>query len=211
MASAPARLVLITPLEFNPEAFARQLADALQAAEVAAVVLALEGTDPAVWRRAAEVLCPITQERGAAFILRDNPALVRELGADGIHVTEGAAAIDAAMSEFKPDLIVGAGDSTTRHGAMVLGERQPDYVVLGRLEPDGDIPATFNLVEWWSEIFQIPCVALCAGDWSTVEDAVSAGADFVALRDLIWSDPAETSDSVRRAAAITAREREDVA
>ena len=56
MSSAPARLVLITPPEFNPEAFARQLADALQAAEVAAVVLDLATDDPAAWRRAAEVL-----------------------------------------------------------------------------------------------------------------------------------------------------------
>jgi thiamine-phosphate pyrophosphorylase len=211
MASDPARLVLITPLEFNPEVFARQLADALQAAEVAAVLLDMETDDPAAWRRAAEVLCPITQERGAAFILRNNADLVREIGADGIHVTEGEPAIESAKTSFKPDLIVGAGDSTTRHGAMVLGECQPDYVLLGRLEPDDDIPATFNLVEWWSEIFQIPCIALCAGDWSTVEEVVAAGADFIALRDLVWTDPAGISESVRRAATIAAREREEVA
>ena len=202
---------MITPLEFEPAALARQLADALQAAEVAAVVLDMGTNDVSAWRRTAEVLCPVTQERGAAFILRDNATLVREFGADGIHVTEGAAAIDAAMISFKPDLIVGAGDATTRHGAMVLGERQPDYVLLGRMEPEGDIPATFNLVEWWSEMFQIPCIALCTGDWSTVEDVVAAGADFVALRDLVWSDPAGISDSLRRAAKIAAREREEAA
>ena len=136
---------------------------------------------------------------------------MREIAADGIHVTEGAVAIDAAMNSFKPDLIVGSGDSTTRHGAMVLGERQPDYVLLGRMEPDDDIPTTFNLIEWWSEIFQIPCIALCAGDWSTVEDSVSAGADFIALRSLIWNDPAGIPESVRRAATIATREREEAA
>jgi thiamine-phosphate pyrophosphorylase len=211
MASAPARLILITPLDLDPAAFARRLADALQAGEIAAVILDLESDDPVLWRRAAEVLCPIAQERGAAFVLRDTPHIAREVGADGAHITHGVAALDAALDELKPDLIVGAGDCTTRHAAMMLGERQPDYVLLGRMEAEGDISATFNLVEWWSEIFQIPCVALCADDWSTVEEAATAGADFIALRDLVWNEPTGVGEAIGRAARIAARVREEAA
>jgi len=208
MATEPARLVLITPLEFRPEEFARQLADALQAADVAAVILDTSHEDPAVIRHAAQVLCPIAQERGAAFLIRDNPGLVREVGADGIHVTTGGASVRDAMTSFKPDLIVGAGDTTTRHAAMLLGEHQPDYVLLGRLEEEEDIPATVTLVEWWTDLFQIPCVALCTGDWSTTAEAVTAGADFIALRDLVWADPAGAADAVLRAATIAAQKSE---
>ncbi len=211
MASAAARLVLITPPEFDPADFARRLADALQAAEISAVILDLATENPAAWRRAAEVLCPIAQERDAAFLLRDSTGLVREVGADGVHVSEGAAALDSALSHLKPDMIVGAGDCTTRHAAMLLGEHQPDYVLLGRMDVEEDIPATFNLVEWWAELFQIPCVALCADNWSTAEDATAAGADFLALRALVWSDPLGVAEAVRRAAAIAARVREEAA
>ncbi|WP_436638959.1 thiamine phosphate synthase [Microbaculum sp. FT89] len=211
MAPAPARLVLVTPPDFDPADFARQLSDALQTAETAAVILDLSSDDPALWRRSAEMLCPIAQDNGAAFLLHGHPGLVREVGADGVHITHGAAAVESAMGTLKPDLIVGAGDCTTRHAAMLLGEGQPDYVLLGRLDLDGDIPATFNLIEWWSELFQLPCIAMCAEDWTSVEDAVSAGADFVAMRDLVWNEPAGVADAVARAAAIAERVREEAA
>jgi thiamine-phosphate pyrophosphorylase len=211
MASKPARIVLITPPEFDPAAFAPRLADALAVTEVAAVILDLATDDTVAWRRAAEVLCPIAQERGAAFLIRDNVELVREVGADGVHVTRGPQALEDAIGRLKPDLIVGAGDSTTRHAAMVLGERQPDFVLLGRLEADEDIPATFNLIEWWSELFQLPCVAMCAESWDSAETAVAAGADFIALRDLVWNDPSGVSESMQRAKAASTRMREEVA
>lgn len=205
MASGPARLILITPLRFELAEFASRLAEVLRGVNVAAVILDLAGDDPHVWRRAAEVLCPITQERGAAFLVRDRVGLAREVGADGAHVTQGTIAVEDAMGILKPDLIVGAGDCTTRHAAMLLGERQPDYVLLGRMEREDDIPATFNLIEWWSELFQIPCIALCAEDWDHVEDSVTAGADFLALRDLVWNDPAGAPEALRRAARSAVR------
>lgn len=206
-----ARLVLITPSTFDPAAFAPKLADALDAGDVAAVLLDLASEDVADWRRATEVLCPIAQERGAAFLLHNRPDLAREIGADGVHMTLGAEALESAYGLLRPDLIVGAGDSTTRHAAMMLGEHHPDYVVLGRLDPDEDISATHNLVEWWSEIFQVPCVAICSEDWDCVETTVDGGADFIALRDMVWNDPKGASDAVRRALSIAERVREEAA
>jgi hypothetical protein len=52
---------------------------------------------------------------------------------------------------------------------------------------------------------------LCTDDWATVEGAVSAGAEFVALRDLVWKDPSGVSEAIRRAAELAARVREEAA
>jgi len=211
MDNPTARLVLITPPTFEPSAFAPILADALSAGEVAAVLLDLKSEDIADWREATRVLCPIAQKRGAAFLLHNRPELARDIGADGVHMSNGAEALEAAIGLLRPDLIVGAGDCTTRHAAMLLGEHQPDYVALGRLDPEEDIPATHNLVEWWSEIFQVPCVAICAEDWDSVETTVDGGADFIALRDLVWNDSSGAAEAVRRALTIAERLREEAA
>jgi len=49
---------------------------------------------------------------------------------------------------------------------------------------------------WWQEVFETPCVAF-AGASDEVHVLALAGADFVALGDWIWADPAA---SVRAAA-----------
>lgn len=211
MQNTPARLVLVTPTRFDPAEFAPKLAEALDAGDVAAVILDIASEDDADWRRASEALCPIAQERGAAFQLCNHPELARDLGADGVHMTHGADALEAAIRLLRPDMIVGAGDCTTRHAAMLLGEHAPDYVLLGRLDTEGDIPATHNLVEWWSELFQLPCVALCAEDWDTVETTVDGGADFIALRDLVWNHGDGVAAAVEKVLAIAARLRVEAA
>lgn len=210
-ALAPTRLVLVTPIDFDPAEFAPHLADALNAGEIAAVILDLASEDEADWRRATEVLCPVAQERGAAFLLHNRPELARNMGTDGAHITQGADALEKAVRMLKPDMIVGAGDCTTRHAAMLLGEHAPDYILLGRLDPEDDISATHNLVEWWSELFQLPCVALCAEDWEIVEATVEGGADFVALRDLVWKNRDGIAAAVETALSIAERLRVEAA
>jgi thiamine-phosphate pyrophosphorylase len=42
-------------------------------------------------------------------------------------------------------------------------------------------------VEWWAEVFEIPCVGFAA-NLDEVEALAQAGADFVAVGDLVWSD-----------------------
>jgi len=205
------RLVLITPKAFDPKVFAPVLADTLAAGDCASVILDLADADDEAWGAAATTLGPIAQSAGAAFLVHNRPDLAASANADGVHVTGNAAALAAAQDACKPDLIVGAGDCTTRHAAMLLGEHGPDYVLLGRLDAEDDIAATHNLVEWWCELFQIPCIALCAEDWETVDTIVDGGADFIGLRDLVWQNPGGPAEAVRRALAIAGRRHERAA
>ncbi|MBN8899227.1 MAG: thiamine phosphate synthase, partial [Rhodospirillales bacterium] len=65
------RIYLITPPRLEPSAFADRLAAALDAGDVAAVQLRLKDVDDDAWRRAIDVLRPVTQSRGVAFLLND--------------------------------------------------------------------------------------------------------------------------------------------
>ncbi len=204
------QIVIVTPREIDPREFATVLADALAAADVSAVLLDIAASDDASWRSAAEVLGPVAQARGAAFLLRDHARLVVETGSDGTHASESPRALDDALKALRPHFIVGAGDCTTRHAAMTIGERNPDYVFLGRLDGEGDVPAARTLVEWWVDSFELPCVALAADDWSSVEALAAAQPDFVALRDLVWNDPDGPAAALSKAAAVLSASPETV-
>ncbi len=83
---ASCRLYLVTPPVLEPAAFAVQLAEALDAGDVACVQLRLKDVDDDAIRRAVDVLRPVVQARDVAFILNDRPDLAAELGCDGVHV-----------------------------------------------------------------------------------------------------------------------------
>src|ERR1051325_1052719 len=99
MASRPegVRLYLVTPPVRDPGAIADDLAAALNAADIAAVLLRLaEGSEPELIERIAAVRILI-QSNGAALLLDGHPGLVARTQADGAHL-DGAEALKAAAS-----------------------------------------------------------------------------------------------------------------
>jgi thiamine-phosphate pyrophosphorylase len=146
------------------------------------------------------------QERGAALLIEGRPDLVARAGADGAHL--GAiAALQEAIAALKPDRIVGAGGLASRHDAMVAAEAGVDYVMFGEPDVAGKRPsfeAIRERVEWWTEVFEIPCVAYAA---SLSEISAVAAAEFVALAPAILADPrgpeAAIAEAVRRLTAET--------
>src|SRR4051812_4987949 len=97
------RLYLVTPPTFDPPAFRDHLAAALDAGDVAAVQLRLKDAEDDAIRRAANLLRPVAQERGVAFLLNDRPDLAAATGCDGAHV--GA----EDMPATKARRVLGAG------------------------------------------------------------------------------------------------------
>jgi thiamine-phosphate pyrophosphorylase len=183
------RLYLTTPAIADPSAFSPQLGAALDAADVAAVLLRFAETDERTRINCAKALSAPVQRKGAALLLDGHVALVARAGADGAHVT-GLSAFTEAIEQLKPDRIAGIGGLGTRHDAMLAAEQGADYVMFG--EPDfagkrPALPAIEERVTWWAEIFEIPCVGYAAslGD---VASLVAAGADFIALGDFLWRD-----------------------
>ena len=152
------------------------------------MLLRLADADERTQINRVKALAPIVQDKGVALLLDGHANLVARSGADGAHLT-GIEAMNAAIEALKPDWIAGVGGLASRHDAMLAGENKADYVMFGDA-PGGRRPefgAILERVEWWCEIFQVPCVALAAG-MDEIAPLASAGADFIAVGDFIWSD-----------------------
>ena len=190
MERAAPRLYLVTPPVSDPSEVADGLADALNAIDVAAVLLRLAPGDDATQLGRIKALRILIQSNGAALLLDGHAHLVAPGEADGAHLT-GVEAFQTAVPALKPARIVGCGRLTTRHDAMLAGETGADYVLFG--EPDGNdgrpsFEAVLERVAWWAEVLTIPCVAY-AGDLAEAQALTDAGADFIAVGETIWRDP----------------------
>jgi thiamine-phosphate pyrophosphorylase len=186
---APApRLYLVTPQVEDAAEFAHELAAALAAADVAAVLLRLAEIDERTQTNAVKALAPIAQDKGVALVLDGHAGLVARGGADGAQLS-GIEAFLSALGTLKPDRIAGCAGLATRHDAMTAAERGADYVMFGdapvNRQPSFD--AIVERVAWWAEVFEIPCVALAAS-LDEVGPLAAAGADFVAVGEFIWTD-----------------------
>ena len=112
------RIYLITPPRLEPVPFAELLASALDAGDVAAVQLRLKDVDDDTWRRAIDVLRPVTQSRDVAFLLNDRADLVREFGCDGAHVGQEDMPARQARSLMGSDATLGVTCKGSRDLAM---------------------------------------------------------------------------------------------
>jgi thiamine-phosphate pyrophosphorylase len=196
------RLYLATPAIADAHAFAAPLSAALAAGDVAAVLLRLADADERALINRVKALAPLVQDKGAALLLDGHADLVARAGADGAHLT-GLAAFTAALERLKPERIAGIGGLATRHDAMVAAEAGADYVMFGEPNAAGEQPgfaAIEERVAWWAEVFEIPCVGFAASE-DELTPLVKAGADFVALGDWLWREPAAIGECVARAAA----------
>jgi len=202
---APRLYLLRAPLA-EPGAILDQLKTVLTATDVAAVLLRLAPADDRALINRIKALAPTVQDSGAALLIDERIDLVARAGADGAHLN-GSVALLSAVSTLKPQRIVGAGRLPTRHDAMLAAEAGADYVMLGEPDSDGyrpSLPAVVERVAWWSELFEIPCVAY-AERFDEMGELCTAGADFIAIGEAAFADPRgcalALSDAQRRIAA----------
>jgi thiamine-phosphate pyrophosphorylase len=200
------RLFLVIPPLVDLETFPTRLAEALAAAEVAAVLVA-----PGPGQAAEDVarrLVPIVQAAGATALIGDDTRIAGRVGADGVHIATGLGDLRNAMESFRGSRTVGAGNIRSRHTAMEAGELGVDYLLFGR--PHGDThdeahAKTLVLAEWWSELMAIPAVVMAGRSLDSVAEAAATGADFVALHEAVWSHADGPGEAVRKAAAALNR------
>jgi thiamine-phosphate pyrophosphorylase len=198
------RLYLVTPIIEDAAAFAGTLRDAMETANVAAVLLRLKDAGERDLINRIKMLAPVVQSKDAALVLDGHPELAARAGADGAHLT-GIEAFTAAVDSLKPARIAGCGGLSSRDDAMLAGERGADYVMIGDLGAEQrSLDAVLARIEWWSELFTVPCVGFAANS-SEIGPFMTAGADFVAVGDAVWADPrgaaAALADAARQLAA----------
>lgn len=189
----PTRPYLISPPDLQPGAFAALLARALDAGDVGAFQLRLKDVPDAAVLAAGAALLPVCREREVAFILNDRPDLAREMGADGVHVGQADASVAEARALMGDKAVIGATCHNSRHLAMEAGEAGADYVAFGAFFPTAtkQPPAMADpeIIEWWTELFTLPSVAIGGITAQNCAPLVKAGADFIAASSFVWAHP----------------------
>lgn len=192
------QLYLITPPAFDPQTFRATLIEALDGGDVACVQLRLKAADGGladrdVVRKAAEILMPEAQNRDVAFLINDDAELAAELGADGVHVGQEDMNCTQARAMVGKHAIVGVTCHNSRHLAMEAAEDGADYVAFGafystatktpktRAEPE--------ILEIWSSMTTVPCVAIGGITLGNAPTLIEAGADFLAVVAGVWDHP----------------------
>ncbi len=203
------RLYLVTPPKIEPAFFAQVLKGALHAGDVACVQLRLKDASDDDIARAAEILMPVVQLAGAAFILNDRPDLAASIGADGVHIGQDDASYAEARAAMGPNRIVGVTCHNAHHLAIEAAEAGADYVAFGAFFPTTTkdavkAHASIELLSWWSETMVVPCVAIGGITPDNAKPLVDAGADFLAVSSGVWAHEAGPAAAVKAFNALFA-------
>jgi thiamine-phosphate pyrophosphorylase len=194
------RLYLITPPTLPP-GFVDDLARALDGGDVAALQIRLKDAPDDAILRAAEAILPIAQARDVAVLMNDRLDLALKAGCDGVHLGQGDGDHAAARKRLGPDRMLGITCHASRHLAMEAGEVGADYVAFGAFFPTSTKETLHrpepDLLEWWSEMFEIPCVAIGGITAANCAPLVRAGADFLAVVGAVWNHPDGPAAGVR--------------
>ncbi len=186
------QLYLISPLDVGGD-FPQRLERSLIAGGglVSAFQLRVKGLDQHEAARLAEPLQAICAARDVAFIVNDSVALAKRLKADGVHLGQGDGDPKDAREQLGREAQIGVTCHASKHLAMEAGERGADYVAFGAFFPSGTKetehrPAP-DILQWWSALFEIPCVAIGGITPDNCRPLVDAGADFLAVSGAVWN------------------------
>lgn len=196
----PCELYLISPLETGGD-FPEQLEKALCAARVAAFQFRVKGLDQHKAAKLAKPLQEICAKYDTAFIVNDDVALAKRIKADGVHLGQGDMELAEARLILGDDVQIGITCHDSRHLAMEAGEGGADYVAFGAFFPTQtkavSHQADIEILQKWSAIMEVPCVAIGGITPSNAKALIEAGADFIAVSGGVWNDPKGPDHAVK--------------
>jgi thiamine-phosphate pyrophosphorylase len=153
----------------------------------------VKGIDSHEAARLAEPLQAICAAHDVAFIVNDSVSLAKRLKADGVHLGQDDGSPREAREVLGREAQIGVTCHASRHLAMEAGEAGADYVAFGAFFPsstkdkgDAERPEP-ALLAWWSQLFEIPCVAIGGITPENCKPLVEAGADFLAVSGAVWN------------------------
>ena len=201
----PCQLYLISPLDVGGD-FPARLEAALSAASVAAFQFRVKGVEQHEAARLAEPLQAICAAHDTAFIVNDDVALAKRLGADGLHLGQGDGDPKEARRILGAAVQIGVTCHGSRHLAMEAGDAGADYVAFGAFYPTTtktvEHHADPEILTWWQSMFELPCVAIGGITVDNAKALVDAGADFLAVSGGVWAHPEGPAAAVKQFDAL---------
>lgn len=208
VARGPAQIYLISPLEVGGD-FPDRLEAALSGGPVAAFQYRVKGLEQHEAARLAGPLLGICRAREVAFIVNDDMALAKRLGADGVHLGQGDGDPREARALLGPAAQIGVTCHDSRHLAMEAGEAGADYVAFGAFFPTPTKATAHRpdpaILSWWSRLFEIPCVAIGGITPGNGRALVEAGADFLAACSAVWQHAEGPAKAIAQFQEVLAR------
>ena len=144
----------------------------LDAGDVACIRLRTDGADDSFADFARDVIS-LAHSRDIAVLVDDDVTLAQSVGADGVHLTGELGQYPSARAMLGENGIIGIDCTGSRDKAMSAGEQGADYVCLS-----GENPETVN---WWTQLFEVPCVAQLDDNADHTRAVISGGVEFVAI------------------------------
>ena len=188
---AKCRLYIISPSEIDIDTFPSLLDEALSAGDVACFQLRLKTANDDEVIKACQALTPVAHAHDVAVLINDRPDLAKYAGADGAHVGQCDMSYKKARDTLGSDSIIGVTCHDSRHLAMVAAESGADYVAFGAFfetqTKDAVRRAQLDLLTWWQQMMEIPCVGIGGITVDNAHEVAIAGADFIAVSGGIWS------------------------
>lgn len=182
------------------------LEDALGGGDVAALQIRLKPASDEQIRAAVRALMPICRARDVAVILNDRADLAAAMGCDGVHVGQHDTPYAEARRLMGPERIVGVTCHASRHLAMEAAERGADYVAFGAFfattTKEASSQADADLLQWWSDIMEVPCVAIGGITVANCRALIDAGADFLCVSSGVWNHPGGPRVAVKEFSAL---------
>jgi thiamine-phosphate pyrophosphorylase len=184
------------------------LLEAALAGGVEMLELRDKGADDGRLLDAARTFREAAERHRVPFILNDRPDLVRDSGADGVHLGQDDTPVERARAELGPEHLIGLSTHSAQQVADAGSagpDARPDYISVGPIwetPTKAGRPATgLELTARAAREAKLPWFAIGGIDPSNVGDVVAAGADRIvvvrAIRDA--DDPAGAARALRAA------------
>lgn len=186
------QIYLITPPQIEDvSAYAVQLEKALAAAPVACLQIRLKETEDLAIIQAADVITPLCHQYGCHVLINDRPDLVDACKADGVHIGQEDMDYFSSRELLGEDAIIGVTCHNSRDLAFEAAMAGANYVAFGAFydttTKDPKTRAETEILEWWNEAVEIPCVAIGGISPANAQPIIEAGADFIAVSSAVWN------------------------
>lgn len=163
-----------------------------------------DATEPDFARYCVEAV-RICHQNNMTVLVVDDTQIMGRAGADGVLVNKLSNNFADLIGNLPRERIIGRGGFRDRHGAMMAGETNPDFIFIGK--PGGDIrpeahPKNLKLAEWWSGIIEIPCVVMAGNTADSILKCAATGADFVAVEKALFNSETDAKTTIEELDAL---------